>query len=177
MATLTPALIARTRSDERLFKRLGAELTRTLGPGAASGDDLDAFVRRLGQLPRGLRAMAAVYELDVSMTLDDLGWHFANWHHLGLAQETLLGLRELQAADAAAIFEQALAIVSKHWEFFGAPDFVQRYDDSAVERALSPLNSRYWNLFDSTSGSATGLLDYWVPYARNYPSNVCSDAT
>ena len=67
----------RKRSDEKLFKHLGAELTRTLGPGATSGDDLDVFVRRLGQLPRGLRTMAATYELDVSMTLDDLGWHFA----------------------------------------------------------------------------------------------------
>jgi hypothetical protein len=120
--------------------------------------------------------MASTFELDVSITLDDLGWHFANWHHLGFARETLHGLRELGAAQVAALFEQALVIACENWDFFGAPDFVERYDGSAVETALSPLNRRCWDLFGSSSGSRESLLDFWVPYARTYPANVCGGA-
>jgi len=38
-------------------------------------------------------AMAAMYQLDVSMTLDDLGWHFANRHQRGDCEETLWAFR------------------------------------------------------------------------------------
>jgi hypothetical protein len=32
--------------------------------------------------------MAATYELDVSLTLDDLGWHFGNWPDPALSEKT-----------------------------------------------------------------------------------------
>ena len=87
---LSPSRIAKRASDEALFKLLGGELKRLLSP--YTSDDLEPFVKAVEQLPIGLRSMAATYELDVSMALDDLGWHFANWHHQGLAVETLAGL-------------------------------------------------------------------------------------
>jgi hypothetical protein len=72
---LTEERIRACASDEDLFQALSAELHRRLPDG--EGDDLDLFVERLRGLPKGLRAMAAIYQLDVSMALDDLGWHFA----------------------------------------------------------------------------------------------------
>src|SRR5439155_11028124 len=95
MTPLSPSRIARTRSDEALFKLLGGELKRLLPPYDSA--NLEPLVKSLQGLPPGLRAMAATYELDVSMALDDLGWHFANCHHQRLALETLGGLRELGA--------------------------------------------------------------------------------
>jgi hypothetical protein len=77
-------------------------LARELGSSILSNGrrDDDSSVPELGFLPRGLRAKAATYELGVSLALDDLGWHFGNWRHLGLAQETLDGLGE-HGADGA----------------------------------------------------------------------------
>ena len=48
--------------------------------------------------------MAATFELDVSMALDDLGWHFGNWTHRGYCDETLHGLRELEAGEYTEMF-------------------------------------------------------------------------
>ncbi len=170
---LSPSRIARTRSDEALFKLLSAELKRLL-PSDAS-DDLEQFVKALKHLPRGLRAMAATYELDVSMALDDLGWHFANWHHQGLALETLAGLRELGAIEESGIFGRAMEIALAHWDFLASDGFVQAYDGSDIEVALSPLNDRLWELLGYRGERGRNLLALWAPYARRLPERVCSN--
>jgi len=104
MEEFTIERVRSAESDDELFNLLGAELTRRLPNGRRPTDE---FVHELHALPPGLRAMAATYELDVSLALDDFGWHFGNWHHVGLAEETLAGLRELGAARMAEIFSAA----------------------------------------------------------------------
>ena len=110
---LTEEQIRDCTSDEELFQALSAELHRRLPDG--EGDDLDLFVERLRALPKGLRAMAAIYQLDVSMALDDLGWHFANWHHRPYCDETLRGLQELEAHEPAEIFSEAYELAQSYW--------------------------------------------------------------
>ena len=171
---LTEERIRACASDEELFAALSAELHRRL-PGE-EGDDLDRFVERLRGLPRGLRAMAAIYQLDVSMALDDLGWHFANWHHRPYCDETLRGLRELEAQEAAEIFSSAYELAQPYWSTIdellaqGFQRFTDWYDESALEEALDPLNRRMWDL----CGPDYGLMAYWLPYARKYPDRVVS---
>jgi len=84
--------------------------------------------------------MASTYQLDVSLALDDLGWHFANWHHHGYALETSRGPRELGADSLAASFDAAHALASQYWAQLAAPGFVEWYHDSDLEKALEPLN-------------------------------------
>ena len=168
---LTPNIITGTKSDEQLQALLASELSRLAGP--ASSEDIDTFVHRLSLLPRGLRAMAATYDLDVSITLDDLGFHFANWHHEPFALETLSGLRELGAAEAADLFERAFSAVKRHWAFLSSPEFATTYFDSLLYREIAPLNQRFWALHGSQPG-ATPLIDLWAPYARLHPANVCA---
>ncbi len=175
---LTEARINACADDEALFTLLSEELKSRL-PGGG-GDDLDAFLARLRVLPTGLRAMAAVYQLDVSMALDDLGWHFGNWHHRGYCDETLWALRELEAEEAADIFEQAYALAQRHWDTIGErlaafgdfDDFVEWYSGSDLEKALEPLNERMWNLCERADIRNEGLLRYWARYARKYPHKV-----
>jgi hypothetical protein len=174
MTPLSPSRIARTRSDEALFKLLGGELKRLLP--SYDNDNLEPLVKSLQDLPLGLRAIAATYELDVSMALDDLGWHFANWHHQGLALETLAGLRELGALAEATIFEQALEIALKRWDFFASEDFVDAYLGSDIETALNPLNDQLWRLLGYRGEGGRSLLALWAPYARRSPERVCSNA-
>jgi len=78
MARLTHQVIRRTKSDVALLKKLFGELEVSVP--ASLHDDLDDFVAAIQDLPAGLHAMVATYQLDVSMALEDLGWHFANWH-------------------------------------------------------------------------------------------------
>ena len=163
-------------SDTEVLDALFARLDER-APGSLK-EDCDVFVAAIKQLPPGLRAMAATHELDVSITLDDLGWHFANWHHRELADETLLGLRELEATEAAAIFHEALRRVQPFWEQVGNmieddfQRFVDWYLDSELEQALDPLNEQFWALHASLGED--GLFHYWVQYARKYPHRVDS---
>jgi hypothetical protein len=73
---LTENRILQCRNDDELFELLGLELTSRFPNGEGeTEEDLDAFVAKLRTLPVGLRAMASIYQLDVSLALDDLGWH------------------------------------------------------------------------------------------------------
>jgi len=56
--------------------------------------------------------MVGIYDLDVSMTLDDLAWHFGNHNDERFLQETVASLMELEAKDAAALFSAAWDICS-----------------------------------------------------------------
>jgi hypothetical protein len=174
MTPLSPSRVVRTRSDDALFKLLGGESKRLLPP--YDSDNLEPLVKSLQDLPPGLRAMATTYELDVGMALDDLGWQFANWHHQGLALETLAGLRELGALAEATIFEQALEIALMRWDFFASEGFVEAYLGSDIDTALNPLNDRLWRLFGYRGVGGRSLLALWAPYARRSPERVCSSA-
>jgi len=89
--SLTIPQIRNTSSDEALLELLLGELKRLFPPSLRS--DPVVFLSRLQNAPAGLRTMAATYDLDVSMAMDDLAWHFINHHEsLDLAEETLGGL-------------------------------------------------------------------------------------
>jgi hypothetical protein len=173
---LTEARILECKTDDELFELLGLELTSHFpnGEGDTWGD-LDAFVAKLRTLPVGLRAMAAIYQLDVSLALDDLGWHFANWHHKEYCGETLRGLRELEAHEVADIFDAAYTLAQRYWEKIGElleddfDRFVEWYNGSEFEKATMSLTERLWEI---CKGKRSGLLDLWAPYARRYPHKV-----
>jgi hypothetical protein len=177
---LTEARILECKNDEELFDLLGLELTSHFPNGEGSTrEDFDAFVAKLPTLPEGLRAMAAIYQLDVSICLDDLGWHFANWHHRPYYKETLRGLRELEAYEVADIFEKAYALAQPHWDKIGElvakdfDEFVDWYPGSELEKLTMPLTERLWEICGSSGdGHSRGLLTLWAQYARKYPHKV-----
>jgi hypothetical protein len=163
-------------SDEHLFRQLSSELQRRLPPHLH--DDYELLVPAIRGLPRGLRAMASTHRLDVSMALDDLGWHFYNFHHRAFCDETQWGLRELEAVEAAEIFESARALVEPHWDEVGSlraigwKAFADWYSDSSLERALAPLNGRLWAICGQ---SPYGLMQNWLTYARRYPEKIAEN--
>jgi hypothetical protein len=177
MARLTQQVIRRTKSDDALLKRLFGELEASV-PASLHGD-LDDLVEAIQELPAGLRAMAATYQLDVSMALDDLAWHFANWHHHGYCRETSWGLRELEAGEVADIFDRAYSITAQQWDVIsqlpekGFDAFTSWYSTSELDATLSPLNRRMWDLLKETSpGGEGGMFRFWLAYARKYPDRV-----
>jgi hypothetical protein len=152
-------------SDEELFALLGKELEARIGRRGKAAE----FAAKIRNLPIGLRAMAATYELDVSLALDDLGWHFGNWHDAALAEETSRGLEELGATDLAAIFKEGFRLAIRHWNELGSSKWTKWYNDSPLEKAMKPLNDKAWSILN---GKKKGIFDYWVAYARKHPDRI-----
>ncbi len=171
---LTEAIIKTCKTDEDLWKRLTDELERQIP--VEIREDHELYVKHIRGLPPGLRAMASTHELDVSVTLDDLGWHFANHHSKPYCEETLSGLRELEAQEAADIFSISYELVLPYWDKIGfllSQDFEffsDWYDESDLEKDLAPLNRKMWNLRERLGHY--GLQSYWLAYARKYPKKV-----
>jgi hypothetical protein len=166
MSNIAPEVIAGTPSDDDLFAVIGSELERLLPNGRRADDE---FVAELRNLPPGLRAMAATYELDVSLTLDDLGWHFGNWHHMSLAEETAAGLEELGATELADLFRKAFLLARDFWGELGSEHWSKWYHGSALEKAVTPLNVKAWAILDTKQ---MGLFSYWLEYARQFPERL-----
>ena len=166
MVKLSAEIISSTKSDDELFRLIGEELDRRLPNGRRASDD---FVSELQNLPIGLRSMAATYELDVSLALDDLGCHFGNWHHKGLAVETEKGLVELGAQRLSELFRDAFWHAQRFWDELGSDNLSDWYHDSEFERAVMPLNEEAWSILKESDSS---LLMYWLKYAREHPDNL-----
>lgn len=173
---LTVASLRHATSDAEVLQLLFDELAARLP--AELHADLDRFVSVSRDLPPGLRAMAATYQLDVSLTLDDLGWHFANWPHREYVAETRRALRELELAELAEHFDAACAIVEPSWETLvarvraGHDSFREWYEDSALRRELTPLSNHMAECLDVDDDGEPGLFRHWVAYARRHPERV-----
>jgi hypothetical protein len=162
---LTAQDIASLKLDDDLYEILSSELERRIS--AEEHRNSDDLVESMKRLPRGLRAMAATYDLDVSMALDSLGCHFVNNSSRDLAHETRDGLKELEAAEAAQVFAEALALVDPYLDAIGAGGDVPWEE---LERGLEPLNERMWAICQKLPNY--GLLQYWLIYARKYPERI-----
>ena len=164
MSTLTPEAISAS-SDDELFNLLAKELEKRISVNRDSSE----FVTEIQKLPIGLRAMAATYELDVSLVMDDLGWHFGNWHNTVLAEETIRGLDELGVTELAVIFKEAFQIALRYWDELGTKDWSKWYHDSPLENKVKPLNEQAGKILEAKKN---GIFEYWVNYARKYPERI-----
>ncbi len=157
-------------TDEELFQILSEAVSEHFPQELQ--EDRDKFIVALHSAPRGIRAMAGIYDLDVSLAMDDLAWHFGNHHDERFLAETEWSLRELEADEAAEIFRAAWKIVESHlpkmreWiEENG--DFAEYLEDSGIQAQVDPLNDQISAVTRDLGD--IGLLQLWVRYARKYP--------
>lgn len=121
-------------------------------------------------MPKCFWALGSIYDLEVSISLDDLGWHFGNHYHWNLALETLEALKTIHAYEEAEILEETLKILEKYWIALGKVlneengNFPRWYEKSDLEDLLLPLNRRMWKLNEQRS-----LLEVLTVYVRNNP--------
>jgi hypothetical protein len=167
---LTVEQIRNTVDDEELVDLLSAELQRLL-PDEIQ-EDRDLYHLTLEFLQRGLRAMAGMHFFDVSMTMDDLAWHFGNQNDLRDLKETLDGLRELELHEIADFFDRAWKIMEPHFDALRGPDvtsgnFYEWLEEIGAKEQIDPMNDAIWD-FCKKSGDL-GLLASWPKYARKYP--------
>ena len=156
-------------SDEELLKRLFEHLESK----APKQDDWKDCALAIQRLPAGLRAMAATNCLDISMTLDDMGWHFFNFGEPAWVDETLQGLRELGLVEVAGWFEEARDLMRTFPETSSSDDY---YEFSTTGRGarLGEIASLFWERQRNTPSLVQGSLIYdaWVRYTRLYPAKV-----
>jgi hypothetical protein len=175
---LTIEAIRAANNDEALVGILTAELQRLLPDEVQQ--DRDRFHLALTSIPRGLRAMAGIYEFDVSMALDSLAWHFGNQNDERDIRETLSGLRELELPEIAEMFEQMWEFMKPHMKALqsgdlGGKDFTDWLIDIGAEDFADKKDDYIWS-FCKKAGDL-GLMQSWVLYARKYPERCVVDNT
>lgn len=170
---LSIATIQGTVSDHHLETLIRGELNRLLPD--KEGRDPGYFLKRLSKIPVGFQAMAVMYQLDVSMALDDLGCHFNNWHHRGYIEKQIWALRELELEPFADVLSRAYEIASPYWDEIGSyedfGEFCAWYNKSELYKSLDPLNVEMWALC-APNDRFEGMLGQWPRYARKYPERL-----
>ena len=128
-----------------------------------------AFAEEIRSLPAGLRAMAATHHLDVSLTMDDIGWHFLNFGHPSHVEETERGLRELGLPEVAAMFQEAYQLVQPHLVEIRVPggDFYGVMGRVGAMKRINELSGRA-----SAAIGEQGIYRHWADYAREHPDRV-----
>jgi hypothetical protein len=166
MATRNHRLSA---ADDRLVSRVFDLLKLNVRADPYAWDG--TLARQIRELPVGLRAMAATHHLDVSLTLDDIGWHFLNFGHPSHVEETEQGLRELGLSEIATMFHEAYALVQPHLaeirragrDYYGTMERLgyMKQINRLTDRARAALGDQ-------------GIYRYWAVYARQHPERVFS---
>lgn len=128
-----------------------------------------AFAEEIRRLPPGLRAMAATHHLDVSLTLDDIGWHFLNFGHPSHIEETELGLRELGLSNLADMFREAYSLVGPLLPEIRRPggDYYGVIERAGHTKRIDELSSRARTVLGDQ-----GIYPRWAAYAREHPDRV-----
>ena len=167
---ITIEQIRAAENDKALFDLLSGELERLLPE--EKQEDRDWYYKTLETLPRGLRAMAGMHFFDVSMSLDDLAWHFGNQNEDRDLRETLNGLRELELFEIADRFEKAWGLMEPHFEAIrsgevNSRNFYDWLEQIGADKKFDPMNDFIWD-YCKQAGDL-GLLSSWPVYARKYP--------
>lgn len=158
-------------SDEDLLKQILAVLSKSVSSVADPYSEDGSYAAAIAALPVGLRAMAATHHLDVSLTMDDIGWHFLNFGEAALVRETESGLRELGLNEVADYFAEAHAIMKPL-----RPE-IKEADDYYACLESRGLMARIDELTEKASQTQPTLTDSpiyaaWVKYARIHPEKV-----
>jgi hypothetical protein len=171
---MTTEKIHNCTSDDELFEYISSEMSELMGDTGV--DDIEMYLKKIRSLPKLYWAFGAIYALDVSLALDDLGWHFGNHYSLALAHETVRALQEVGAVEEATIFEEAIHITAPYWNELGTivasnaeNAFAEWYESSGLEGKLEKLNIKMWAI---TTEKEKSLLDYIPKYARAYPEHA-----
>jgi hypothetical protein len=160
-----------TLSDEELLKEIFSALSKSVSSVADPYSEDGSYAATINSLPTGLRAMAATHHLDISLTMDDIGWHFLNFGEPGLVRETEIGLRELGLGEMANYFVEAHAIVSPlKPEIKEADDYYQCLESRGLMERINELTDKASATQPSLDGSP--IYAAWIKYARGHPEKV-----
>lgn len=158
-------------TDEELLDDIRAELTRSVHTLADPYSRDGSYAAAIKVLPFGLRAMAATHHLDISLTLDDIGWHFLNFGDPQFVKETEEGLRVLGLNDMAGWFAEAAAIVCPlRTEIDACGDYYECLTKHGHMMRINELTRKAEAGQPKLGGSV--IYAAWTAYARKSPQSV-----
>lgn len=112
--------------------------------------------------------MAATHHLDVSLTLDDIGWHFLNFGEAGHVEETSRGLRELGLHELEELFAEAHSLVRPLLtQIKTNKDYYELIKKAGVEKRINELSDQACKML-----KRRGIYSFWTKYARSHPERV-----
>ncbi|MCL4180208.1 MAG: hypothetical protein KJ072_21005 [Verrucomicrobia bacterium] len=157
----------RSAKDDAMISRLFGLLNSHVKADPYGWDG--ALAEEIQRLPVGLRAMAATHHLDISLTLDDIGWHFLNFGHPSHVEETERGLRELGLAEVAAMLHEAYELVRPHLRVIMRPggDYYGVMERLGHMKRLNELTKQA-----RAALGDNGIYRHWAAYAREHPDRV-----
>ena len=162
-----PALL---KDDDGLLVEILATLARRVQADPYSSDG--TFAEALSSLPRGLRAMAATHWLDISLTLDDITWHFGNFGEPALVAQTEEGLLELGLEELASVFREAKTLMVPLIDQMSPEQLPEELLEKAgLREHRDQIDSEAWGLNDLGNGKSA-IYDSWVRYTRKHPERV-----
>jgi hypothetical protein len=160
-------------TDEELLKEIFSALSKSVSSVADPYSEDGSYAAAIGSLPVGLRAMAATHHLDISLTVDDIGWHFLNFGEPGLVRETEAGLHELGLDEIADYFVEAHGIVTPIMpEVKEAADYYECLESRGLMERINELTDKASAIQPTLSGSP--IYAAWTKYARAHPEKVCA---
>jgi hypothetical protein len=173
---------ALAKSDKELLAELFSMPTNRVKTNAYAEDG--SYAAEIKDPPGGLRAMAATHHLDVTLTLDDIGWHFLNFGEAGLVRETEAGLRLLGLTDMAEWFIEAHHIVDPFLKAVAlgtvkspGDEYYDWLEESGNRLRTDALSQLAWDKSagcnEDVSGSA--IYESWIRYARSRPEDVFAE--
>jgi len=175
------AKTALAKGDKDLLAAIFSELTERVAASPYASDD--GYAKEISKLPIGLRAMAATHLLDISLTLDDIGWHFLNFGEENFVVETETGLGELGLDNLRAWFAEAYGIMKPYLKaidsgtIVSTPDaYYEWLEQSRNSQRINELTDYAQDLCKGCSEDASGSVIYeaWIRYARAKPDLVFS---
>lgn len=158
--------------DETLFDALSESLSEQINLSADPYSADGSYAAGLMNLPAGLRLMAATYHLDLSVTLDDIGWHFLNFGEPAFVALTERCLRELGLQNLADWFLEARDIVVPHLAGIQGPeDYYGRLEESGQMERIEDLTELVRRAGAESDFSLYGSIIFgsWVRYVREHP--------
>jgi hypothetical protein len=158
-------------TDEELLEQIFSVLKQSVSELADPYSEDGSYATAINLLPLGLRAMAATHHLDVSLTMDDIGWHFLNFGEPGLVHLTETGLRELDLDDLADWFAEAYAIVNPlRPQIKAGDDYYECLTNRGQMDRIEELTEKAQRKTPTVSDSP--IYGAWVRYTRAHPENV-----
>jgi hypothetical protein len=167
---LTIEAIRAAQNKTVLIELLSAELQRFLPEEVQ--EDRELYFQVLDSMPRGLRAMAGMYFLDISLTQNRLAWHFGDQNDERDLRETLNGLRELELTEIAESFEKTWKFFEPHMSAlqsgdYGDKEFSEWLEEIGALKLTEEMDEKI--LIHLKKAGRLGLLESWPVYARKYP--------
>ena len=161
-----------SKGDDDLLAEIFSMLTSRVHANPYAKDG--AYASAIMTLPKGLRAMAATHHLDVSLMLDDIGWHFLNFGQQDFVRETESGLRELGLCELAEWFAEAYAIVDPlRPEIDESHEYVECLRrHGCLDRIFELTRKATNNAGVRGPGGGSVIYGAWIKYARANPDNV-----